>query len=152
MYGKAEELWITNISRDQDISLGDLRLTVRSGQSINLLSKKKNGKPCYTLTRELIEKSIASGSIFKKRNVIKVRNVAPIVFSNRIDVAEVSDKSSTYLKRKPTEIEIPDYPDLELDDGSLEEFAAQNADMDFSDRQPILPVDPKFKKPTVDDE
>lgn len=150
---KAEELWITNISRVQDISIGDLHLKIRRGQSINLLAKKKNGRPRYFLTREVIDKSIDSGSIFRKSHIIKVRKVAPIIFNNRIDVDQSPKRISTRLNRKPTEIIVEDYPDLDLeDDRSLEEFAAENADADFADRKPVLAVDPKFKKPTVDEE
>lgn len=146
---KDEELWITNISREKDVALNDLRLTIRRGQSINLLAKKKNGQPVYNFSRKQIDASILSGSIFKKG--IKVRKVAPVVFNTRIDVEETLDRALTRLKRKPTEIEVPDYPDLDFDEGSIEDFAAENADMDFADRQPIIAVDPKFKK-KADDE
>lgn len=149
---KAEELWITNISRFQDISIGDLALTLRRGQSVNLLAKKKNGQPRFALSRKQIDQSIASGSIAAKSHVIKVRQVAPVVFNNRIDVAQISGRNDTRLKRKPTEIEVPEFPDLDIDEGSLEEYAAENAEMDFQDRAPALAVDPKYKKPTVDDE
>lgn len=149
---KSEELWITNTSREQDISIGDLALTVRRGQSINLLAKKKNGQSRYVLSRKQIDHSITNGSIAAKSHVIKVRQVAPVVFNHRIDIAQTANRQATRLKRKPTEIEVPDFPDLEIDDGSLEEYAAENADMDFEDRRPALAVDPKYKKPTVDDE
>lgn len=153
MIKKPEELWITNISRTQDISVGDLRIRLRRGQSINLLAKKKNGRSRYEITRAAIDKSIASGSIFKKSHVIKIRQVAPIVFNHRIDINEVTDRSSSRLTRTAAEIEVVDFPDLEIDDDvSEEEFAAENADADFADRAPVLAVDPKFKKPTVDDE
>ena len=150
---KPEEIWITNFSRVQDIRVGDLILTVHRVQSINLLSRKKNGKSKFPFTREMIDKSIESGSIFEKRNVIKVRRVAPIVFNHRIDLEKTPDRSSTRLNRKQTDIEIPDFPDLDVDDDrSLEEYAAETADMEFADHQPILAVDPKFRKPTVDNE
>jgi len=152
MIKKDEELWITNISRVKDISLGDLRLTIRRGQSINLLAKKKNGRPSYSFSREQIQASIDSGSIFSRSDEVKVRRIAPVVFNHRIDVIESSDRNSTRLKRKATEIDNPEFPDLDIDEGSLEEYAAQNADMDFADRQPILAVDPKFTKPSEDDE
>jgi hypothetical protein len=149
---KAEELWITNISRVQNISIGDLALTLGCGQSVNLLAKKKNGQPRFALTRKQIDQSITSGSIAAKSHVIKVRQVAPVIFNNRIDVAQLAARKDTRLKRKPTEIEVLEFPDLDIDEGSLEEYAAENADMDFEDRRPALAVDPKYKKPTVDDE
>lgn len=149
---KPEELWITNISRDKDVSIGDLRLTLRIGQSINLLKTKKNGTPAFQFTRKQIDESIASGSIFKKGDVIKVRAVAPVVFSNRIDIAERTDRGTLRNKRKAQEVEVLEFPDLDFEEGSDEEFAAQNADMDFADRAPIFAVDPKFKAPKDDDE
>ena len=148
---KPEELWITNISQTQDISIGDLRLTIRQGQSINLLAKKKNGTSHYSFSRKQIDASIESGSIFKKSNLIKVRKVPPIIFSTRMDSVDTFNIAATRQKRKATEIEVMEYPDLVIEEGSLEDYARDNADMDFADRQPILPVDPKFKKPTVDE-
>ena len=154
IFKKEEELWITNISRKQDASIGDLRITLRCGQSINLLAKKKNGLPMYTLTRKQIDDSITSGSIFQKRDRIKVRVVAPIIFNHRIDVVESIDRSSTRLNRKATPIEVPEFSDLDIpdDDKETAEEAAKNADMDFADKQPLLAVDPKFKKVRSDEE
>jgi len=146
-----EELWITNINRFQDIAVSDLSLTIRRGKSMNLLAKKKNGLSLYNLTRKQIDDSIKSGSIFKKGNHIKIRLVAPEVFINRIPVAQVLDMSSTRTVRKPPEIEQIEFPDLDMDEGSAEDFAAENADMDAADRAPILAVDPIFKR-KIDDE
>lgn len=148
---KEEELWITNINRFQDISLGDLSITIRRGKSINLLAKKNNGLSLYNLTRKQIEDSIKSGSIFKKGNHVKIRLVAPPVFTNRIEVAKTFDTSSIRTVRKPPEIENPEFPDLDIDDGSAEDFAAENAEMDASDRAPVLPVDPIFKRVNDDE-
>lgn len=149
---KAEELWVTNTSRSQDLSISDLRVTIRCGQSINLLARGKNGKSLYNFTREDIENSRRSGSLFKKQNLLKIREVAPVIFNHRIDTADSVYRISTRLKRKASDIEVPDYPDLDFDeDESLEKFAEQNADMDFEDRRPTLAVDPKYKKPIVDE-
>lgn len=149
---KNEELWITNISKTKDISIGDLRITIRSGQSINLLTKGKNGKSLYNFTVKDIENSRRNGSLFQKRNVIKIREIPPVIFNHRIDIAQSSNRDSTRGKRKASEIEVIDYPDLDFEDEeSLEKFAEQTADMDFEDRRPVLVVDPKYKKPTVDE-
>jgi hypothetical protein len=149
---KAEEFWVTNISGTQDLSISDLRVTIRCGQSINLFARGKNGKSLYNFTREDIENSRRSGSLFKKQNWLKIREVAPVVFNHRIDIANSAYRSSTRLNRKASDIEVPDYPDLDFDDDeSLEKFAEQNADMDFEDRRPTLAVDPKYKKATVDE-
>lgn len=146
-----EELWITNVNRFQDISIGDLGITIRRGNSLNLFAKKKNGLSLYNLTRKQIEDSIKSGSIFKKGNHIKIRLVAPSVFINRIEVAKTFDTSSIRTTRKAPEIENPEFPDLDVDEGSAEDFAAENAEMDASDRAPVLPVDPIFKRANDDE-
>jgi hypothetical protein len=144
---KQEELWITNINRFQDITLGDLCLKVCRGKSINLLAKKKNGLSLYNLTQKQIDNSIKSGSIYQKGNHIKIRKVTPEIFAKRkFEEAEVLDKSSLRSIRKPTEIEHPDFPDLDMEDVSAEAFAEENADMDAIDRAPVLAVDPIFRR------
>jgi len=151
---KQEELWITNVNRFQDITLGDLAITLPLGRSINLLAKKKNGLSLYNLTRKQIDKSFESGSLFKKGLHIKRRDVAPEVFVARVEVAPVLDVSSTRNVRKPPEIEKIEFPELDKEDDSVaadEAFAAETADMDAADRAPILAVDPIFKR-KADDE
>jgi len=151
---KQEELWITNVNRFQDITLGDLAITLPRGRSINLLAKKKNGLSLYNLTRKQIDKSFESGSLFKKGLHIKRRDVAPEVFVARVEVAPVLDVSSTRNVRKPPEIEKIEFPELDKEDDSVaadEAFAAETADMDAADRAPILAVDPIFKR-KADDE
>jgi hypothetical protein len=148
---KPEELWVTNINRFQDITISDLAITVRRGQSLNLLAKKKNGLSMYNITKKQIDDSIQSGSIYKKGQHIKIRSVAPQIFTKKIEVAHVLDMGSTRTVRKPPEIEQVEFPDLDMDEGSAEDFAAENADMDAADRAPILAVDPIFKK-NIDDE
>ena len=154
MKNKQEELWITNVNRFQDITLGDLAITLPRGRSINLLAKKKNGLSLYNLTRKQIDKSFESGSLFKKGLHIKRRDVAPEVFVARVEVAPVLDVSSTRNVRKPPEIEKIEFPELDKEDDSVaadEAFAAETADMDAADRAPILAVDPIFKR-KADDE
>jgi hypothetical protein len=149
---KQEELWITNINRFQDITVGDLALKVPRGRSINLLAKKKNGLSLYNITRKQIDKSFENGSLFKKGLYIKRRDVAPeVVVPPSIEVAPVLDVSSTRNVRKPPEIEKIDFPDLDADEVSEEEFASENADMEVADRTPVLAVDPIFKR-QADDE
>jgi hypothetical protein len=144
-FEKAEELWITNTSRTKDINISDLGITIRSGKSINLFGITINGRPKYNITKEQVEKSIASGSIYTRRNIIKIRKVPPVVFNTKIAVANTTSLQCTRFNRKKTDIEVPNYPDLDVEESSQEEFAAENADLEFADRAPILPVDPKFK-------
>lgn len=151
MKNKQPELWVTNINRFQDITIGDLAITLTRGRSINLLAKKKNGLSLYNITQKQIDKSFESGSLFKKSLHIKRRDVAPEVFVTRVDVAPILDVSSTRTVRKPPEIEKVDFPDLDADDVSDEEFASENADMEAADRAPVLAVDPIFKRPADDE-
>lgn len=140
-----EELWITNISQTHAVSLGDLRISLGCGKSINLLAKKQNGQSKYSFSRKQIDESIEKGSIYQKQENIKVRMVKPVVFSTRIDIAKELDFNQFRAAKKPTKIEVQDFPDLDFEDGTDEEFAIENAEMDFSDRQPILSIDPKYK-------
>jgi hypothetical protein len=151
MKNKQPELWVTNINRFQDITIGDLAITLTRGRSINLLAKKKNGLSLYNITQKQIDKSFESGSLFKKSLHIKRRDVAPEVFVTRVDIAPILDVSSTRNVRKPPEIEKVDFPDLDADDVSDEEFASENADMEAADRAPVLAVDPIFKRPADDE-
>lgn len=150
-----EELWVTNINRFQAITLGDLKITIPRGVSINLLATKNNGLSLYNITRKQIEKSFESGSLFKKSLHIKRREVAPVATAiPPIVEAPVLDMSVTRTVRKPMEIEKLEFPDLDLESDSElaeEEFAAETADMEQADRAPILAVDPIFKH-SADDE
>lgn len=142
-----EELWVTNISGTQDLSISDLRITIRHGSSINLLATNKRGKFLYNFTKQDIEKSLKDGSLFKKSNLLKVRRISPIVLNHRIDVANSGGRPSSRLNRKATEIETFEYPDLDFEeDESVEKFAEQTADLDFEDRRPALVVDPKYNE------
>lgn len=71
--------WIVNISK-KDVSLGDLNLTIKSRQNIDLLGGN------YRLTEDQIIKSAINGSIYNKRDKIKVRKVPPIEFKNHIQI------------------------------------------------------------------
>ena len=60
------EWWITNIS-NKNVTLADLALIVKAGCSLNLLDKKH-----FSYDIDVLEKSRSQGSIFKKRDKIKV--------------------------------------------------------------------------------
>lgn len=64
--------WVTNFSK-QDVSLSDLGVTVRSMTSVNLLDQTHY--PHITLA--MLEKSENSGSMFKRRDKVSHRKVAP---------------------------------------------------------------------------
>lgn len=143
MFNKEKELWVTNMSMKKDITISDLGVVIRKGSSINLLSKKKNGLPKYPITPEQIEFSIDTGSIKNNEN-LRVRKVAPIFFSNRLDIAENQNlKSQSKFSRKKIEIEFQEYPDLEFDIESDEEIANKMADITIADTKEY--IDSKYK-------
>lgn len=139
------EFWVTNTSMKYDVSLSDLRLTIRRGESRNLLDSRH-----YTYTAEQLEKSAQNGSIKKKSSVISVRRIAPDL---PVKMLLEVDKTKVPLKplRHNIEVHLPEYEEFQfVDEDNLsdeekrrieEEYAAEMADADFSDRQPILPVD-----------
>jgi len=103
--------WISNIS-PVNISLGDLNLTVRAYSSINLLDSKH-----YHYTLSEIQKSVNSGSIFKKRNKIVVRKNPPIILNPKIATLE-----ETYIpsrQRSGISIKEVKYEELEEINESL---------------------------------
>jgi hypothetical protein len=121
------ELWITNISK-MNISLSDLNLTIKSLASINLLDEKH-----YHYTLEQIEKSIQSGSIFKRRDKIFVRINAPDLLKNNMSVIR-----ETYIpsrKRSLFEMKVDHYDELDVSD---EQFAEENADTADFDTKPLI--------------
>jgi hypothetical protein len=75
---KDNSFWVVNISK-RDVSLRDLNLTIRSRASVNLMDPKH-----YRYTLEQIKKSVESGSIFNKRDKIKVRKIPPYIETSRI--------------------------------------------------------------------
>lgn len=105
-----------------NVSLSDLQLIVPAGRSWNLLDTKH-----FKYTLEQLEKSAKDGSIFKKSDKIKVRNVPP----------EEGVKPGVYVAKDPAEvqrntklrslvkIEEKKYEELEVSDEKYaEEFAA----------------------------
>jgi hypothetical protein len=144
MFNKEKELWITNISMKKDIVISDLGITIRKGSNINLLAKKKNGLSKYPISVEQIDASIELGSIKNNEN-LRVRKVAPIIFSNRLDVVENQNlKIQSKFSRKKTEIEFQEYPDLEFDIESDEEVANKLADIEIADTKEY--IEEKYKQ------
>lgn len=114
---QADTFWVTNIS-NRNVSLTDLNLTIKAFSSVNLLNTKH-----YPYTRAQLEKSAASGSLFKKRSMLAVRKVAPEVFDMNIPFLY-----ETYIPtREKSVLTITEekYEELNVSD---EEFAKDNAD------------------------
>jgi len=130
----------------KDISLSDLRLTLRSGKSVNLLDKHH-----YSYTLEQLQESAKSGSIFKKSYAVKVREVAPYPKAHRIDIL---DKRSILKPiRNKVQIEQKYYEELDFEDerAAEEQFALDEAEADFQDNAPVLAVDKKYTDPESDE-
>lgn len=103
-----EEIWVTNIS-NRNVMLSDLRYAIPAGKSINLLGKG------FNFTKEQIEKSICSGSIFKKSYFIKIRKVKPIDPSLLVIKIKESDEarySTSLPPRSMVKIETPKFEEL----------------------------------------
>ena len=116
--------WVTNIC-NRNVSLSDLNLTIKAFSSVNLLDNKH-----YSYTIEQLEKSVKSGSIFKKRNMISVRKNAPTVTKFNVPLS-----SETYLpsrERSVLAIKEESYEELNISD---EQFADQNAEIADLDSQ-----------------
>lgn len=123
-----DAFWITNIS-NRNVSLSDLNLTIKAYSSINLLNKKH-----YNYTLEQLIKSRDSGSIFNKRNKIKVRQIEPeIIKMNAPTLAE------TYIpsrERSIYSIKEEKYEELMMSD---EAFAEENASLiELDSIKPII--------------
>lgn len=111
-----KEFWITNIS-NKNIILADLNLTINAYKSVNLLSKH------YHFTLEEIERSVKSGSLFKRKDKIKIRETAPkeehiFIKEDKNTIIPERTKSIYFVKEEH-------YEELDISD---EKFAEENAD------------------------
>lgn len=127
-----KQFWITNIS-NRNISLSDLNLTINAFTSVNLLDNKH-----YYYSIEQLEKSANSGSLFKKRNRLTVRKVAPEVI--KMNIPFVKETYIPSRQRSIYDIKEEYYEELDLnknDDifAEQEKYAAENADMAEIDNQ-----------------
>jgi len=119
MKNKEEEtFWVTNIS-NMNVSLSDLALTINASSTVNLLDKRH-----YKYTKEQLIKSAKEGSLFKKRNKIFVRKLAPEVENKK--KLFLSDNIIPTRKRSIFEITETKYEELNLSD---EKYAEENAEI-----------------------
>lgn len=118
-----KEFWITNLS-NRLVNLHDLHLFIKPFTSMNLLDRRH-----LAITEKQIYNSCKTGSIFKKRDKIFVREVAPILeqdYQLDIDLTPVlpyKELSSIVVKEEV-------YEELLLTD---EEVADQNSSMEADD-------------------
>lgn len=133
---KQQAFWLTNIS-NRNVSIADLALTVNAFTSVNLLDKKH-----YKYTLEQLEKSKKQGSIAKKRNKLKVREVEPEVIKMDMPL-----RQETYIpsrERSVFSIKEEKYEELSVDEvkdirAKEEEYAQENAEIAELDNQPLIP-------------
>ena len=124
--------WITNIS-DRNVSIGDLKTTIGPYQSINFLSSH------HHFTIEELEKSLTSGSLYEKRDILKLRKVPPgeSVFQKPPIQVYKGPRGITRVSRPIVKIDAPKYEELEFSD---EKFALENLEASLDDVQKaVLP-------------
>ena len=113
-----ESFWITNISK-MNVSLADLNLTVKANSSIDLMSKH------HYYTKEQLINSAKTGSLFKKRDKIFIRKVAPD--GNQYNMIPfVRDNIIPSRARSVFEIKEEKFEELNVSD---EIFASENAEI-----------------------
>lgn len=133
MKKESPTFWVTNIS-PMNVSLADLNLTIKAYSSVNLLDKKH-----YQYTLEQLIKSVEAGSIFKKRDKIVVRKIAPEILKANVPLTR-----ETFIptrERSLLSIKEENYEELNLSEAdqkkSDEEFAKANADLADADSKPL---------------
>lgn len=65
--------WVTNVTK-KNVCLSDLALTIPAGRSMNLLDQKH-----FYYTLEQLHLSVDSGSIYSKRDKIKISDNPPVI-------------------------------------------------------------------------
>ena len=119
--------WLTNLS-NMNVSLADLNLTVKAYSSVNLLDNRH-----YYYTLEQLEQSTKSGSIFKKRDKMVVRKIAPGILKANIPLLR-----ETFIptrERSTLAIKEEKYEELHVSD---EEFAEDNIETAVMDAEPLF--------------
>ena len=111
--------WVSNIS-NRNVSLSDLRLTIPAYKTVNLADSRH-----YNFTNEQLTASAISGSIYKKRNKIIIRQVPPIIEEKQLTVIDYNAVVPT-RRRSSVKIEEVYYEELDISD---EKFAAEAADL-----------------------
>lgn len=126
MKKEAPAFWVTNAS-PMNVTLADLALNIKAFSTVNLLDKRH-----YQYTLEQLQKSASSGSLFKKRDKIRVRNVAPP--DPEKQKAPVS--LSSYLPdraRSIYQVDDTEYDELKVSEEDQqkqdEAYAKENADL-----------------------
>ena len=131
------EFWVTNAS-PMNVTLSDLALNIRAFSTVNLLNKKH-----YKYTLEQLVKSKENGSIFKKRDKILVRDLAPpnvekerLPFLKETLIPSRGRSILTINEVEYDELKVSDEKEMQkkLD----EDYAKENADLAEADTQRIV--------------
>lgn len=131
------EFWVTNAS-PMNVTLADLALNIRARSTVNLLDKKH-----YNYTLDQLIKSKDSGSIFKKRDKILVRDLAPPAIEKE-RMPFLKDSQIPSRGRSVLAITTVEYDELKITDEKEmqkkmdEEYAKENADLAEADTQRIV--------------
>lgn len=104
-----QSFWITNASKF-NVTLADLALNIKSYTTVNLLDKKH-----YKYTIEQLQKSSISGSLFKKRDKIMIRNLAPIINKEQISI-QAQNIDIVAKERSIFNIKEEKYEELQISD------------------------------------
>lgn len=119
--------WVTNRS-NRNVTLSDLALNIKAFTTINLLDEKH-----YHYTIDQLEHSRLSGSLFKKKGLVAVRNVAPPE-PEKNTIPIVKDAPFPSKERSLFVISQVEYDELKFDNKEDqnkldEEYAKENADL-----------------------
>ena len=143
MKKEAPVFWVTNAS-PMNVTLADLALNIKAFSTVNLLDKRH-----YAYTTEQLQKSATSGSIFKKRDRIKVRNLPPPM----PEKPKTPFAQSSFFPdraRSIYEIDETEYEELKVSDEDQkmqdELYAQENADLAEIDNQRSVINPPVNKK------
>lgn len=137
------EFWVSNISGRKDVSLGDLRVKIPLGKTVNLLDPKR-----YHFTEKQLLKSKESGSIALKSqaNLIRVRQGEPQKPPTMVQDIERSRRVLQPLRTK-VDVTAEYHEELDFEDSIEAEnaMAEEMAELDFQQRAPALAVDQKYR-------
>jgi len=124
--------WVTNVS-NRNVSLTDLALSIKAYSTVNLMDTRH-----YSFTKDQLEKSATSGSLFLKRSKLKVRNNAPVEIKNEMLVTH--NNIIPGRERSTLDIKQVDYEELKVEDTKADEekFANENAELADLDAQPQI--------------
>ena len=127
--------WVTNIC-NKNVSLADLRLSVKAHTTVNLLDSRH-----YSYSLEQLQASAASGSIHAKQSMIKVRMVAPQVFK-RINIELSNQSRPSPNLYSPVTIENVEYEELNVSDEAFADELAEtiNEDQDTALKPKVSPL------------